>query len=116
MTGILIFLVCSVVVAILAVRMADRINQPTATTAAPQAQWGHWHVTYQDVRGNITKRTIRILEVKPNLRRIEVWCEATEGNRTFYLDQILEASDVATSRAIDKEAWLKSYRKARRQS
>ncbi len=90
----------------------------TSTPEPPAAVYGRWHMVYRTFGegGELleTRRTVRILEVRPNLYRLVCWCELRQAVRTFNFGSIVEVVDADTGEHINWAEWLTAYRRSRR--
>lgn len=58
-------------------------------------------IYYEDAKGDITQREIRVMTYIVRTGRITAWCHLRNGLRTFYIDRIISAVDINTGEIIN---------------
>lgn len=85
---------------------AKRLERQQLKAAGPPAKLGTWRIDYRDIEGTVTRRTVRLLKLMPRNRQLEAWCELRGDKRTFWIDSIIEAVDLATGEILDMDEWI----------
>lgn len=57
-------------------------------------------IYYEDAKGDITQREIRVMTYIARTGKITAWCHLRNGLRTFYIDRIISAVDINTGEII----------------
>lgn len=95
-------------------QLAPTLLQQPENAQPPESFLARWLVTYEDIHGSATTRVVRVVAVQPRLRKLQVWCEMRNGDRTLHFDGIRSLADAESGELIDMQSWLQAYARSRR--